>query len=228
MTNQSSATQYYYWPTANGQKVAIFLEESGRPYTIHPVNITKGEQFTAEYTRISPDQRIPALVDAEAGVSVFESGAILLYLAQRRRQFLPQDVKGAAEVLQWLFWQAASLGPILGQTVFFLNYASEHSSFAQARFSKETERLYRVLEKQLSELPFVAGDYSIADMAIYPWVVIHAKQGITLADYPHIVAWMKKIGERPAVIRAYAKGEEIRPSSQAEDERRKLNGLAPL
>ncbi|QVW21891.1 glutathione S-transferase N-terminal domain-containing protein [Pseudomonas hormoni] len=228
MTNDPSAVEYYYWPTANGQKVAIFLEESGRPYTIHPVNITKGEQFTTEYTRISPDQRIPALVDSEAGVSVFESGAILLYLAQRRRQFLPQDVKGAAEVLQWLFWQAASLGPILGQTVFFLHYASESSPLAEARFSKETERLYRVLEKQLSERPYVAGEYSIADMAIYPWVVIHGKQGITLSDYPHIVAWMKKVGKRPAVIRAYEKGEDIRPSSHAEEERRKLNGLPPL
>ncbi|SMQ30393.1 glutathione S-transferase [Pseudomonas helmanticensis] len=228
MTKDPGTVDYYYWPTANGQKVAIFLEESGRPYTIHPINITKGEQFTAEYTRISPDQRIPALVDGEVGVSVFESGAILLYLAQRRRQFLPQDVKGAADVLQWLFWQAASFGPILGQTVFFLNYSLESSSVAEARFSKETERLYRVLEQQLSERPYVAGEYSIADMAIYPWVVIHGKQGITLADYPHIFAWKKKIGERPAVIRAYEKGEGIRPSSQAEAERRKLNGLPPL
>lgn len=227
MTKKPSAVDYYYWPTANGQKVAIFLEESGRPYNIHPVNISKGEQFSAEFTRISPNQRIPALVDTDVGVSVFESGAILLYLAQRSGQFFPPDVKSAADVLQWLFWQAASLGPILGQTVFFLNYASEHSPLSAARFSKETERLYRVLDQHLADRSYVAGDYSIADMAIYPWIYIYGKQGITLEDYPNIVAWMKRVGERPAVIRAYAKGEEIRPSSQAEEERRKLNQAPP-
>jgi GST-like protein len=228
MTHESNAVDYYYWPTANGQKVAIFLEESGRPYTVHPVDISKGEQFSAEFVRISPNQRIPALVDSEAGVSVFESSAILLYLAQRRRQFLPLDAKGAADVLQWLFWQAANLGPILAQTIFFLNYAADDSPLAVTRFKKETERLYRVLEQQFSGRPFVAGEYSIADMAIYPWVVMHGKQGISLHEYPHVAAWMKKVGERPAVVRAYAKGEAIRPASRVDAERRILNGLPPI
>jgi GST-like protein len=225
MSNLSSAVDYYYWPTPNGQKVAIFLEESGLPYTSHPINISKGEQFSAEFTRLSPNQRIPAIVDSEAGVSVFESGAILLYLAQRHRQFIPADNQQAAEVLQWLFWQAASLGPILGQTVFFLNFASEHVPLAVARFSKETERLYGVLEKQLTEQPYIAGEYSIADMAIYPWVLQYNQQGITLDGYPHIAAWLARISERPAVIRAYAKGELIRPSGQTEQDRKKLYEL---
>ncbi|MHC8320746.1 glutathione S-transferase family protein [Pseudomonas sp. GB2N2] len=225
MSSDSPAVDFYYWPTPNGQKVAIFLEESGRPYTAHPVNISKGEQFSAEYTSISPNQRIPALVDSEVDVSVFESGAILLYLAQRRGQFFPSDTKAAADVLQWLFWQAASLGPILGQTVFFLNYASEHVPLAVARFSKETERLYRVMEQQLSERPYIAGEYSIADMAIYPWVLQYEKQGMTLDNYPWVAAWLAKIGERPAVIRAYAKGEQIRPSGQTDEDRKKLYDL---
>ncbi|WP_219095967.1 glutathione S-transferase family protein [Pseudomonas sp. UMAB-40] len=225
MSNLSNAVDYYYWPTPNGQKVAVFLEESGHPYVAHPVNISNGEQFSTEFTRISPNQRIPAIVDRETGVSVFESGAILLYLAQRRGQFIPADTKGAAEVMQWLFWQAANLGPILGQAVFFLNYASEHLPLAVARFSKETERLYGVLEQQLSERPYVAGDYSIADMAIYPWVLQHDKQGMTLDGYPNVAAWLEKISLRPAVVRAYAKGEQIRPSGQTDQDRKKLYGL---
>lgn len=225
MFNLSNAVDYYYWPTPNGQKVAIFLEESERPYVAHPINISKGEQFSTEFTQISPNQRIPAIVDRETGASVFESGAILLYLAQRRRQFIPADANGAAEVMQWLFWQAANLGPILGQAVFFLNYASEHVPLAVARFSKETERLYGVLERQLSERPYVAGEYSIADMAIYPWVLQHDKQGMTLDAYPNVAAWLAKIGRRPAVIRAYAKGEQIRPSGQTDQDRKKLYGL---
>lgn len=137
MSMSSDVLDYYYWPTPNGQKVAIFLEESGYPYKAHPVNISKGEQFSPNYTRLSPNQRILAIVDKEVGISVFESGAILLYLAQWRGQFFPKDSKGAASVLQWLFWQAASLGPILGQAVFFLNYASEHVPLAVARFSRD-------------------------------------------------------------------------------------------
>ena len=226
MSKPSDVLDYYYWPTPNGQKVAIFLEESGLPYTAHPVDISKGEQFSPEYTGLSPNQRIPAIVDNEVGVSVFESGAILLHLAQRRDQFFPKDSKGAASVLQWLFWQAASLGPILGQAVFFLNYASAHVPLAVERFSKETERLYRVMEQQLSHHPFIAGEYSIADMAIYPWLLQHEKQGMKLESYPHIAAWLAKITARPAVIRAYAKGEEIRPSGQTDEDRKKLYKLS--
>lgn len=149
----------------------------------------------------------------------------MLYLAQRRGEFIPADPNGAAEVMQWLFWQAANLGPILGQAVFFLNYAFEHVPLAVARFSKETERLYGVLEQQLSERPYVAGEYSIADMAIYPWVLQHDKQGMSLDAYPNVAAWLEKISKRPAVVRAYAKGEQIRPSVQTDQDRKKLYGL---
>jgi GSH-dependent disulfide-bond oxidoreductase len=164
-------------------------------------------------------------VDSAAD-KIFESGAILLCLAKRRGQFFPKDSKGAASVLQWLFWQAASLGPILGQAVFFLNYASEHVPLAVERFSKETERLYRLMEPQLSHHPFIAGEYSIADMAIYPWLLQHEKQGMKLEIYPHIAAWLAKITARPAVIRTYAKGEEIRPSGQTDEDRKKLYRLS--
>ncbi|MFJ3487783.1 glutathione S-transferase family protein [Pseudomonas sp. NPDC090202] len=222
----TSAIDYYYWPTPNGQKIAILLEELDLPYTAHPVNISKGEQFTPEFTRLSPNQRIPALVDHDAGLSVFESGAILQYLAQRQGRFLPADLKGATEVRQWLFWQAASFGPILGQTVYFRNFAPEPVPAAIERFSKETARLYGVLERQLSEHAFVAGEYSIADMAIYPWIGLHEKQGMNLADFPHIAAWQTKISQRPAVIRAYAKGEVIRPTGQSDDDRKRLYKMA--
>jgi GST-like protein len=225
VTTPPNALDYFYWPTPNGQKVAIFLEESGISYTAHPINISKGEQFAAEFSRISPNQRIPALVDSEAGVSIFESGAILLYLAQRSGQFLPADIHGSTAVLQWLFWQAANLGPILGQTVYFLNYAPEHLPAAVARFSKETARLYAVLEQQLADSDCVAGEYSIADMAIYPWALQYEKQGITLDDFPNVAAWLTKIGERSAVIRAYEKGERIRPSGQTDADRDKLYKL---
>lgn len=225
MTTPPNALDYFYWPTPNGQKVAIFLEESGISYTAHPINISKGEQFAAEFSRISPNQRIPALVDSEAGVSIFESGAILLYLAQRSGQFLPADIHGSTAVLQWLFWQAANLGPILGQTVYFLNYAPEHLPAAVARFSKETARLYAVLEHQLADSDCVAGEYSIADMAIYPWVLQYEKQGMNLDDFPNVAAWLTKIGKRSAVISAYEKGERIRPSGQTDADRDKLYKL---
>lgn len=226
MSSPSDNLNFYYWPTPNGQKVAIFLEESGLPFTAHPIDISKGEQFSTEFTRISPNQRIPALVDDAVGVSVFESGAILLYLAQQYGQFMPAGIKGSTEVLQWLFWQAAGLGPILGQTVFFKNYASTPEPLTIERFAKETERLYQVLEQQLGERPFIAGDYSIADMAIYPWIIQHDKQGMTLDSFPHVAAWLAEISARPAVVRAYAKGEQIRPSIQTDQDRRKLYGLS--
>ncbi|MCF7530965.1 glutathione S-transferase N-terminal domain-containing protein [Pseudomonas petrae] len=225
MTTLCGTVDYYYWPTPNGQKVAIFLEETGQPYIAHPVNISKGEQFSLAFTRISPNQRIPALVDSEADVSLFESGAILLYLAQRYGQFIPLDNKGAAGVTQWLFWQAANLGPILGQTVYFLNYAPEQVPLPIERFTKETQRLYGVLEQQLADHPYVAGEYSIADMAIFPWVLQHDKQGMVLDEYPNVAAWLRKISERPAVVRAYVKGEEMRPSNQTDEDRKKLYTL---
>lgn len=215
----------YYWPTANGQKIAIFLEEAGLPYTAHPIDISKGEQFSSDFERVSANQRIPAIVDRGANVSLFESGAILLHLAERTGQFLPRDASGRAEVLQWLFWQAASMGPILGQTVFFLNFASEQIPFANARFGKETARLYAVLERRLVNRCFIAGEFSIADMALYPWIVQHDKQGMTLDEYPNIQQWLDRISARPAVQRAYQKGEVIRPAALTEANRKALFGL---
>ncbi|MDB6141345.1 MAG: Glutathione S-transferase [Pseudomonas sp.] len=215
----------YYWPTANGQKIAIFLEEADLPYNACPVDISKGEQFSPSFESVSANQRIPAIVDRGANVSLFESGAILLHLAERTGQFLPRNASGRAEVLQWLFWQAASMGPILGQTVFFRHFASEQIPFANARFGKETARLYAVLERRLTDRCYVAGEYSIADMALYPWVIQHGKQGMALEAYPNINQWLDRISARPAVQRAYQKGEVIRPATLTEANRKALFGL---
>ncbi|MGV8917218.1 MAG: glutathione binding-like protein [Pseudomonas sp.] len=222
MSNLEAEIDFYYWPTANGQKIAIFLEEAEIPYTVHPVDISKGDQFSPEFERVSANKRMPAIVDRGAGVSLFESGAILLHLAERSGQFIARDAQGRAEVLQWLFWQAASLGPILGQMVFFRNFASEQVPFAIERFGKETARLYDVLEKRLIDRCYVAVNYSIADMAIYPWLIQHEKQGQTLDRYPNIKAWLERLSARPGVKRAYIKGEEVRPSAQADANRSKL------
>ncbi|MDB6144882.1 MAG: Glutathione S-transferase [Pseudomonas sp.] len=215
----------YYWPTANGQKIAIFLEEAGLPYSAHPVDISKGEQFLPGFEQLSANQRIPAIFDRGANVSLFESGAILLYLAERTGQFLPRDAQGRAEAVQWLFWQAASQGPILGQTVFFRNFASEQVPFANARFGKETARLYAVLERRLMDRCYIAGEFSIADMAVYPWIIQHDKQGMTLDEYPNTQRWLDRISARPAVQRAYQKGEVIRPAALTEANRKALFGL---
>jgi GST-like protein len=215
----------YYWPTANGQKIAIFLEEAGLPYTAYPIDISKGEQFSPAFERVSANQRIPAIVDRGANVSLFESGAILLHLAERTGQFLSHDASGRAEALQWLFWQAASQGPILGQTVFFRNFASEQVPFANARFGKETARLYAVLERRLMDRCYIAGEFSIADMAVYPWIVQHDKQGMALDEYPNIQQWLDRISARPGVQRAYQKGEVIRPAALTEANRKALFGL---
>jgi GSH-dependent disulfide-bond oxidoreductase len=215
----------YYWPTANGQKIAIFLEEAGLPYTAYPIDISKGEQFSPAFEQVSANQRIPAIFDRGAKVSLFESGAILLHLAERTGQFLPRDTQGRAEVLQWLFWQAASMGPILGQTVFFRNFASEPVPLANARFGKETARLYAVLERRLMDRCHVAGEFSIADMALYPWIIQHDKQGVTLDEYPNIQQWLDRVSARPGVQRAYKKGEVIRPAALTEANRKALFGL---
>lgn len=222
----ASEIDLYYWPTANGQKIAIFLEEAGLPYTAYPIDISKGEQFSQEFERVSANQRIPAIIDRGANVSLFESGAILLHLAERTGQFLPRDASGRAEALQWLFWQAASMGPILGQTVFFRNFASEQIPFANARFGKETARLYAILERRLVDRCYVAGEFSIVDMALYPWIVQHDKQGIALEEYPNIQQWLDRISSRPGVQRAYQKGEVIRPAALTEANRKALFGLA--
>jgi GST-like protein len=201
----------HYWPTPNGHKVAMFLEETAMPYRLVPVNIGKGEQFKPEFLAISPNNRMPAIVDhrpLDGGppISIFESGAILLYLADKSEQFIPSDIRGRTQVTEWLFWQVAGLGPMAGQNHHFSRYASEKIPYAIDPYVKETNRLYGVLNKRLAGREFIAGDYSIADMAAYPWVVLHEAQGQNLSDFPHLKRWFETIEARPATVRAYALG----------------------
>ncbi|PBQ08220.1 glutathione binding-like protein [Pseudomonas syringae] len=208
----------HYWTTPNGHKITLFLEEAGLPYTIFPVNIGKDEQFKAEFLKIAPNNRIPAIVDHQpadggAPLSLFESGAILLYLAEKTGQFIPQDLRGRQEVSQWLFWQMGGLGPMAGQNHHFNRFAREKIPYAIERYVNETARLYGVLDKRLADRQFVAGDeYSIADMAIYPWIVPHTYQQQNLDDLPHLKRWFDSIAGREATQRAYALVEKINPS----------------
>jgi GST-like protein len=206
----------HYWTTPNGHKITIFLEETGLEHRIFPVNINKGEQFKADFLALSPNNRIPALVDhAPAGggkpIAVFESGAMLLYLAEKTGRFLSRDLRARTEAIQWLFWQMGNLGPMAGQNNHFSNYAVEKIPYAMDRYRNEVNRLYGVLNKRLADRSFVAGEYSIADMAIYPWIVPYERQGQKLEDFPHLKRWFEAIGARPAVVRAYAKAKEINP-----------------
>ena len=197
----------YYWTTPNGHKITIFLEEADLPYTIHPINISKGDQFDPEFLKISPNNRIPAIVDSEPvsgeAISVFESGAILQYLADKTGKFLPTELHSRVSVLQWLNWQMGGLGPMLGQNHHFSKYAPEKIPYAIERYVKETARLYGVLNKQLEGKDYIAGDYSIADMACYPWIVPHEGQGQDLNDFPNVKRWFETMRARPAVAAAY-------------------------
>jgi GST-like protein len=213
----------YYWTTPNGHKITIFLEESGLEYRIHPINIGKGDQFAPEFLRISPNNRIPAIVDqapADGGepVALFESGAILHYLAQKTGRFLSAELRGQTETLQWLFWQMGGLGPMAGQNHHFRLYAKDKIPYAIDRYVNETHRLYGVLDKRLGDRDFVAGDYSIADMAIYPWIRPYENQGQDIDEFASLKRWFIAISERPAVERAYALADEIRQQSQPVDE----------
>lgn len=220
----------YYWPTPNGHKITMFLEEAGLDYLLKPVNISKGEQFESEFLKIAPNNRMPAIVDnapLDGGyaVSVFESGAILQYLAEKTGQFLPMTLRERVIVNEWLFWQMAGLGPMAGQNHHFNRYATEKIPYAIERYERETRRLYGVLDKQLKDRAFVAGkNYSIADMAIYPWIVPYEAQHQNLDETPELKRWFASIRERPATVRAYAKGEAISPSGQpmSEEARRNL------
>jgi GST-like protein len=203
----------YYWPTPNGQKIRIFMEESGLPHRAHKVDIGKGEQFKPEFLAISPNNRIPAIVDHEpAGgggpLSVFESGAVLWYLGEKTGKFLSQDLRGRMDVLQWLFWQNAGLGPMAGQKGHFSYYAPEELPYAVDRYTREVGRLFGVLNKRLGDREFVATHYSIADMSCYTWVVPWKGLGQDLADFPHLKRWFESIKARPAVQRAYQGVEE--------------------
>ncbi|WP_267225679.1 glutathione binding-like protein [Dyella silvae] len=208
--------ELYYWPTPNCHKITLFLEEAGLPYTIKPVNIGKGEQFQPQFLAISPNNRMPAIVDtapADGGapISVFESGAILQYLAEKTGRFMPAEVRGKYKVLEWVYWQVGGLGPMLGQNHHFNRYAPEKIPYAIDRYVNETRRLYGVLNKRLEGRAFIAGkDYTIADMAAYPWIVPYENQGMALEDFPHLKAWFEAIRERPATKRAYALGDEIK------------------
>ncbi len=204
----------YFWTTPNGYKPLIFLEEAGVAHTLRPVDIGRAEQFEPDFLAVSPNNRIPAIVDRapEAGgdaVSVFESGAILTYLAEKTGKFLPAETAARAEVQQWLFWQMGGLGPMAGQNHHFRNYAAEKIPYAIDRYVDETARLYGVLDKRLADRAFVAGEYSIADMAIYPWIVPHAAQGQDLNAFPNLKRWFAVMRTRPAVKRAYARGKAL-------------------
>ena len=206
----------YYWTTPNGHKITLFLEETGLPYTVKPVNIGAGEQFKPEFLAIAPNNRIPAIVDqAPAGggepVPVFESGAILLYLAEKTGRFLPAEPRARLEALQWLFWQMGGLGPMLGQNHHFAVFAPEKIPYAINRYVAETARLYGVLDRRLAGRAFLAGEYSIADMACYPWIVPHERQSQSLDDFPNVKRWFEAIRERPATARAYALADTINP-----------------
>src|SRR5947209_8295372 len=207
----------HYWTTPNGHKITIFLEEATVPYKIFPVNIGKGEQFKAEFLAVSPNNRIPALVDhAPAGggkpISVFESGAMLLYLAEKTGKFLSHELRVRTDAIQWLFWQMGNLGPMAGQNNHFSNYATEKLTYAMDRYRNEVNRLYGVLDRRLADRSFAGGEYSIADMAIYPWIVPYERQGQKLEDFPQLKRWFEAIRARPAVERAYVKAKEINPN----------------
>ncbi|EPJ89749.1 MULTISPECIES: glutathione binding-like protein [Pseudomonas] len=207
----------HYWTTPNGHKVSLFLEEAGLPYKIFPVNIGQNDQFKPEFLKIAPNNRIPAIVDHQpadggAPLSLFESGAILLYLAEKTGKFIPQDLRGRQVALQWLFWQMGGLGPMAGQNHHFNRFAKEKIPYAIKRYVDETARLYGVLNKQLDGRDFVAGsEYSIADMAIYPWIVSHTFQEQNLDDFPHIKRWFETVAKRPATQRAYALVDKVNP-----------------
>lgn len=220
----------YYWTTPNGHKITIFLEETGLAYTLKPVNIGKGDQFDPAFLAISPNNRIPAIVDHDPPdggppLSMFESGAILLYLAGKTGRFYPDDLRGRCDVAQWLFWQMAGLGPMAGQAHHFRLYAPEPIPYAIDRYTKECGRLYRVLDRRLADRAFVAGDYSIADMACYPWIRPE-RQGQDMSEFPHLARWHAGIKSRPAVERAYAIAKRVNdaPSIADEQSRRILFG----
>ena len=223
----------YFDSTPNGWKISIFLEEAGLPYRIVPTRLAEGAQFAAEFQAISPNGRIPAIVDPDgpgnAPIAVFESGAILLYLAEKCGRFLPSDVAGRTQVIQWLMWQMAGLGPMAGQNGHFGLYAPVEILYAISRYGKEVRRLYGVLDAQLARTgAYVAGDYSIADMACFPWIITHKKQGLSLDDFPALKRWFAALRARPQVQRGLAAGDGMRPqrAAMAPEMHARLYGLA--
>ncbi len=217
---------FYYWPTPNGWKVAIMLEECALPYNLIPVNIGKGDQFAPEFLAISPNNRMPAILDRDiegAPVPVFESGAILFYLAEKTGRFMPRDPLGRKETLEWLFWQVGNQGPLAGQLSHFVNYAPKDEDYSRARYAKEYDRCLGVLERRLEDRPYILGDdYSIADMICWPWVLIAKPLGQSLDDLPNVARWRQAVKERPAVQRAVDLGKEFRRRAPPSEEERKI------
>ena len=217
----------HYWPTPNGWKISIMLEECGLPYRLCPVDIGRGEQFTPAFLALSPNGRMPAIVDHEPDgggppITVFESGAILVYLAEKAGKFLPADVRGRFEVLQWVMWQMGGLGPMMGQLGHFKNYADEKLPYAIDRYTREVLRLFRVLDNRLADRTFLAGAYSIADMASYPWARGHERYELPLDDFPHFARWLADVRARPAVERGLAVGQELRRSATLDAEAKRV------
>ena len=205
----------YYWPTPNGNKITMMLEECGLDYIIHPINITAGDQFQPEFLKLSPNNRMPAIVDHDPNdggtpIDLFESGAILLYLAEKTGQFYPTDLRERYSVMKWLMWQMGGLGPMAGQNHHFGRFAAEKIPYAIERYRSETARLYGVLNAALDGRSFITGDYSIADMACYPWIARYEWQEMDLGEYPNVQRWYEQIAARPATQTAYAKGEAVR------------------
>lgn len=230
--------ELWYWPTPNGWKVSIALEEMGLPYTLKPVNIGTGEQFAPAFQKISPNGRMPAIVDPDGPdgmpLAIFESGAILQYLGAKSGKFYPHDLRGKAEVDQWLFWQVGGLGPMAGQTHHFRQYApaivqdQRQIAYGVRRYTDETHRLYGVLDRRLADRAYLAGEYSIADMAAWPWILPEL-QGQNIDEFPNLKAWLARVGDRPAVQKGRALGEELRRNlaasgKAAEDARKVLFG----
>ena len=220
---------FYYWPTPNGWKVSIALEELGLDYQMVPINIGRGDQFTPKFLAISPNNRMPAIVDHGSdtagdseSVSVFESGAILFYLAQKTGKLMPRDAQGQKQTLEWLFWQVGNQGPLAGQLSHFVNYAPSEQPYSKARYANEYNRCLGVLEKQLTDRDYIIGEYSIADIICWPWVLIAKPLGQALDEFPNVSAWRQKIKERPAVQRGVDLGKELRRSAPPSDEERKI------
>ncbi len=218
---------FYFWTTPNGYKVLQFLIEAGIPHRLFPTDISKGDQFKSEFLKISPNNKIPAIVDHDPirgneSIAIFESGAILLYLAEKTGRFILDDIKGRAEVLQWLFWQMGGLGPFAGQNLHFVHYAPEILPYAIKRYVDETARLFKVMDKQLADREYLAGEYSIADMASYPWVAIYKSLKQDMNNFPNLKRWYEQIKARPATISAYEIGSTINTMPTVSEESKKI------
>ena len=220
----------YYWPTGNGKKISIMLEECALPYHVIPVNIGKGDQFKPEFIKISPNSKMPAIVDQSASggpMAIFESGSILQYLAEKTGRFMPADVRGKYQVLQWLYWQITGLGPMAGQAHHFLRYSPMKIEYAMERFRKEVARLYKVMDDRLRDCEYLAGEYSIADMAAWPWVFRHDWQEQDLNGFPNVKRWFEAVGSRPAVAKGASVGKEWVNFDQqmSDDDKKRLFGF---